>query len=205
MKPIAAIEALEALKSEAADPLSLRASGTMASWTSRVRSVIVRSLGGGHDLVDKLDNNKYSLSAWSSSTADSAFTNAYIAGVQRACGYIDAAIFELSLLTDDDQPIDERAFDGELWAHINRLVADEDWSKVASQTVIFVEDKVRKWAELDGSVYGKSLYAKALADDAALRLGQRSGEWEGWRMLGMGFAQAIGNVDRHRIQSRADA
>ena len=39
----------------------------------------------------------------------------------------------------------------------------------------------------------------------ALRLGSRSGEWEGWRSLGIGCAQAVGNVDRHRIQDRMDA
>jgi hypothetical protein len=206
MKPPAAIEALEVLKSEALDPLSLRRSaGAAASWKSRLRAVIARSLGEGHDLVTKLDKNRYSLSAYSSSTPDSAFASAFAAGVQRATGYIDAAIFELGILSADDEPIDDRAFDADLWSHVQNLVDDEDWGKVASQTVILVEDTLRTWAGLDGNDYGKSLYAKALADNAELRLGQRSGEWEGWRMLGMGFAQAIGNVDRHRIQSRADA
>lgn len=65
--------------------------------------------------------------------------------------------------------------------------------------------KVRRWAGLDGGVVGKGLYAAALADNAELQLGSRGGEWEGWRMLGMGFAQAVGNVDRHHIQDRPDA
>jgi hypothetical protein len=43
------------------------------------------------------------------------------------------------------------------------------------------------------------------ANDGQYRLGRESGEWEGWRGLGMGFAQALGNVDRHNIQRRDDA
>jgi hypothetical protein len=155
--------------------------------------------------VSKLDKNSYSLSMFSSSTPDSALAGAFAAGVQRACGCIEAATFELGLLSGDDEPVDDRAFDADLWAHVKNLVDGEDWGKVASQTVILVEDTLRTWAGLDGNDYGKSLYAKALADNAELRLGQRGGEWEGWRMMGIGFAQAIGNVDRHRIQSRPDA
>ena len=43
------------------------------------------------------------------------------------------------------------------------------------------------------------------ANDGQYRLGKEPGEWEGWRMLGMGFAQALSNVDRHNIQRRTDA
>ena len=49
---------------------------------------------------------------------------------------------------------------------------------------------------------GKSLYGAALNNEGPLRLGRQASEWEGWRFLGMGLAQATGNVDRYRIQLR---
>jgi hypothetical protein len=87
---------------------------------------------------------------------------------------------------------------------VQTLVENNDWGKVASQTAIFVEDRIRAWSGIDEK-YGKDLFATALGDAAELRLGARRSEWEGWRSLGTGFSQAVGNVDRHRIQTRADA
>ena len=68
---------------------------------------------------------------------------------------------------------------------------------------------VRSWAadprkSGGAAMVGKSLYAAALNDTGPLRLGRHSSEWEGWRSLGVGLAQAIANVDRHRIQVRDD-
>lgn len=87
---------------------------------------------------------------------------------------------------------------------------DEDWGKVASQTAIFVEHTIRTWSGDPQSgkgeaLVGKGLMAKVFADDSDWRLGARAGEREGWRSLAIGFAQALSNVDRHRIQQREDA
>ena len=107
--------------------------------------------------------------------------------------------------------MDERAFDPDLWDHVKGVVGDEDWAKVAALVAIFVEDRVRTWAghpkdtRTGEDLVGKGLYSAVFANDSEYRLGRRSGEWEGWRMLGMGFAQAVANVDRHRLQNRADA
>jgi hypothetical protein len=51
---------------------------------------------------------------------------------------------------------------------------------------------------------GKALYATALNNTGSLRLGRQESEQEGWCALGTGLAQAVGNVDRHRIQRRDD-
>lgn len=199
-----AITALEQLKLDAANPMTLRQSPDGgASWKANVREVVCRSLGSDHDLVDKLDKNRYSLSAWSSGTPNSYFDDAFVAGIHRAVGYIDSAIYSLGLSADE--PIDETAFDPELWRHVAGLVESEDWAKIPAIVAIFVESALRTWAELDHGTYGKAVYVNALADAGPLRLGSRSGEWEGWRSLGIGFAQGVGNVDRHRLQSRDDA
>ncbi len=206
MRPDKAIQKLKDLRMEAAHPEDLRRSGDGGeSWKSRVRAVVVRSLGSGHHLVAQLDDNHYSLSAWSSGTPDSAWNKAFVSGVQRAVGYIEAAIYELELIDGDEEPIDDRAFDPELWAHVKGLVESEDWGKIPSQVSIFVEHQLRTWAGLGADAYGKRLYGAVLADSGELRLGETRPEWEGWRSLGIGFSSAIANVDRHRRQSRADA
>jgi hypothetical protein len=151
------------------------------------------------------------VSAWSSSTPDSAWDNARRGGIREAWALLSAAIYELKLhIGDDIEPMDVRAYDPELWEHVKRLVQNEDWGKVASQTAIFVENHVRTWAgnptdKKGDPLYGQVLWQPVLADDSELRLGQRSAEWQGWRSLGSGFAQALRNVDVHRIQRRDDA
>lgn len=206
LRPEIAIEKLQELKAEAGDPNTLyRNPEGSASCKSRVRSVVARSLGEHHDLVGKLDSNKYGLMMATDRTPDSAWAGAFAKGVRKACGYIDAAVYELELLTDSEDPTGWHSIDPELWAHVKGLVENEDWNKVAASVSTFVETKVRTWAGLDGSRYGKRLFAEALGDAGALRLGATSGEHEGWRALATGFAQAISNVDRHHIQDRQDA
>lgn len=56
--------------------------------------------------------------------------------------------------------------------------------------------------------YGQSSWlpqVKATMHDFGTPQGKEPSEWEGWRALGMGFVQALGNVDRHNIQKRDDA
>jgi hypothetical protein len=131
--------------------------------------------------------------------------------VQLLVESVDRAIYELSLLNDNYETDAPPEVDPELWEHVEDLVHAEDWGKVASQTAIFVEHRVRTWTgnprnESTGEeLTGKALWARALADDSEYKLGQRKGESEGWRFLGMGFAQALSNVDRHRLQKRDDA
>ncbi|SCL56492.1 Protein of unknown function (Hypoth_ymh) [Micromonospora chersina] len=109
-----------------------------------------------------------------------------------------------------DEPMDEHAYDPELWAHVKTEVEDGEWGKVASQTAIFVENHVRTWAgnpqDRNGNnLVGKNLYLEVFGETSDYRLGRQASEREGWRYLGMGFAQALSNVDRHRIQTRDDA
>lgn len=205
-----AIENLDQLKKEAQLGSLHRGSGEFTSWKSRVRSVLTRSLGKDHHILKSFDEVRYTLLAASSNTPDSAWEKAFQSGLQKACGVLDAAIFELGDAGTSDDAADETAFDPDLWSHVQTHIQNEDWQAVASQTAIFVEDRVRRWCgEPEGrngrSLVGKALYAAVFADDGQYRLGKEAGEWEGWRGLGTGFAQALGNVDRHNIQKRNDA
>lgn len=211
MKPEVAIAELEKLRGEATEPLTLRPPGMRSSWKARVMTVMNKSLGPQHHITSAFQDVSYGYRGlYTASMGDTPHSNAFTAGIRKAVGYIEAAIYELGLLTGDEEPVDQRAFDPELWDHVKGLVETGDWGKVASQTAIFVENHVRRWSGVpkDGKgddLVGKALWAKVLANDAEYRLGKRAGEWEGWRFLGIGFAQALSNVDRHHIQDRDDA
>jgi hypothetical protein len=209
MRPAVAIAELEKLKAEAESPMALRGPGVSTSWKTRVRSVLARSLGDDSEIVKRFDRVSYSPGIFTDATPRSYFDEAFVRGVNNACGLIEAGVYELKLV-GGDEPIDEHAYDPELWAHVKQQVEDGDWGKVASQTAIFVESHIRTWAgspkDRNGNeLVGKALYLEVFNDASDYRLGAQAGEREGWRYLGMGFAQALSNVDRHRIQKRDDA
>lgn len=209
MRPAVAIEELARLKAEAeARGLFHRVDG-LDSWRPRVRMIFVRSLGEDNDLVVKFDKIAYSPMVAYAGMPDSVYADARKGGMARAVGLIDAALYELRLI-GGDEPVDEHAFDPELWAHVKTEVEDGEWGKVASQTAIFVENHIRTWAgepkdRSGNNLVGKQLYLEVFGDSSVYRLGRQAGEFEGWRFLGMGFTQALSNVDRHRIQKRDDS
>ncbi|MEH0842813.1 TIGR02391 family protein [Micromonospora sp. CPCC 205711] len=209
MRPAVAIEELEKLKKEAAEADHFARRAGFDAWKARTRAIFVRTLGADNNLVQRFDKIRYSLGIVTERTTQSAFDQATRSGVRRACELIDAAIWELGLV-GGDEPVDEHAYDPELWAHVKTEVEDGEWGKVASQTAIFVENHIRTWAgnPQDGkgnNLVGKNLYLDVFGDASDYRLGRQASEREGWRYLGMGFAQALSNVDRHRIQTRDDA
>jgi hypothetical protein len=209
MRPAAAITQLEQLKSEADNPRQLRPTQHIRSWKARVRAVLARSLGEDSDIVKRFDAVRYHPSMWSDASPDSYFEASFVRGVHAAVGLIEGAIYELGL-AGGDEPVDEHAYDPDLWAHVKTQVEDEEWAKVAALSAIFVENQVRTWAahpkdKIGNELVGKALYLEVFGDASDYRLGRQAGEREGWRFLGMGFAQALSNVDRHRIQQRDDA
>lgn len=102
LDPEAAIAVLIELKSEVEDSGLLYEQGesARASWKSRVLSVLIHALGSDSELTEKVRANHYGLMAFSSGTPESAWVQAHREGVDRAKGYIDAAIFELTLRRD---------------------------------------------------------------------------------------------------------
>jgi hypothetical protein len=141
-----AIEALSDLKIEAEGQPVMSGGGHFTAWKAKIRGVLVSVLGNDDHLIERFDKVRYSLGMFTERTPASAFDDARRRGIYDACGIIDAAIYQLQLLTGDDEPVDERAFDPELWEFVKNLVEDEDWGKVASETAIFIENHVRTWA-----------------------------------------------------------
>lgn len=86
---------------------------------------------------------------------------------------------EKLFLQSGTEPVDERAFDPEVWDNVKGIVEAEDWARIASQVAILVADRVRIWAEHpkdrnEGDLVGKGLYAVVFTDDSEYRLGPRA-------------------------------
>jgi hypothetical protein len=210
MRPARAIKELERLKAQADNEDVRRSGPEHDSWKAKTDAVMARALGGDSTTLARFRRLSYHIGVYSGAPGEAERDAMYFAAqVGRAVGLIDAAIYELSL-QGGDEPVDEHAYDTDLWAHVKTLVEDEEWGMVASQTAIFVENQVRTWAgspqdKNGNNLIGKALYVEVFGDASDYRLGRQASEREGWRALGIGFAQALSNVDRHRIQSRDDA
>jgi predicted nucleotide-binding protein len=85
-----AIQALEALKADGDPVVFWKNFGQLESWKLRVQTVLARSLGRDHQLVEMLNNLEFVVEG---SDQRRYFDSAF----QHAQGYIDAAIYELQL------------------------------------------------------------------------------------------------------------
>lgn len=214
MKQERALAALRKLAREAND-LRWTSDQALANWRMRVRVALSAALGSGSDLVAHLDQIDFG-NAHPGESAMAGMNRMMVRrsqGLRDAVALIDSARLHIEIVGNDEaEPIEGSNFDPELWAHVRGLVESKDWGKIASTTVTFVEDRIRTWAgdprdakKSGARLFGKALFLAGLGSGKPLELGSEAGEHEGWQYLGMGFAQALGNVDRHRIQKRSDA
>jgi hypothetical protein len=180
-------------------------------WRSKCLAVLRSAFGAGSEQVTEFE--------WASEVRKEPFTTARgrdrdlelyrDAAIERGRGVLRAHIYALETVSGESL-LDDASIDPELWAHVQGLVLADDWAKVPASVAIFLEDKVRTWAgdprtSKGEVIVGSNLYAVAMKPDGGLlRLGGQGNEQEGWRFLGQGLAQALGNVDRHRIQKRQD-
>jgi hypothetical protein len=115
VRPDVAIAELERLKAEADDPVALNANEALAGWRARAKGILIAAFPPKHHLAESFEGGRYMVSAWSSSTPDSAWDNAIRGGIREARALLDAAIYELKLpIGDDVKPMDVRAYDPEL-------------------------------------------------------------------------------------------
>jgi len=210
MRPRQALQELTALREAVREPAVRRSTPEHKAWKAKVDAVISRALGETSAVLKQFRDMSYHVGIWTGSPGEDERDARYFAGrVDDAAGLIDAAIYELGLL-EGDELIEEGSYDTGLWQHVRHSVEEERWEQVASQAVIYVEDKVRRWSGMpkdrDGkNLVGQALFAQAFAEGGPLALGQQANEATGWRNLGMGLVAALGNVDRHHIQERPDA
>lgn len=180
----------------------------LTAWRFRVDSVFRRALGEDHHLLDHL--RKIGRRPTNADARPGDHEVLLELDLEFARSILWVAVSELEDALEYLQSIDSDSVDPDLWAHVEGFVLAGNWQAVASQTAIFVEDRLRRWCgrptgSNGQSLVGKALYGRVFADDGDFRLGKEPGEWEGWRAFSTGFAQALGNVDRHNIQDRDDA
>ncbi|WP_152546884.1 TIGR02391 family protein [Amycolatopsis orientalis] len=203
MKPDDAADRLRALHTEAAHLPTSTSSAEFNSWNLRVRSVLNRALGETHHITETFLDIRWTPTMYTMGD-NSAFINTFRATIPEAQGVLDAAIAELDLLADDTPIADESGVDPELWEHVAPEMQAGAWGKVASQAVIFTEDRVRKWAGRPVGEVGKDLAVAIFGKAGQFQMGKTEGETQGWQLFAQGIAQALRNVDAHRIQDRPD-
>ena len=169
------------------------------TWRQTTESILRRVLGDDHRLVsDFVDVN------WTPYYSED-YPRYFQGAVRQSNGILDAAIFEIQELTAPAEVASDTAIDPDLWQHVAHLIEQEQWSQVASQTCIFVEDKMRQWAGLGPEAHSADLATKVLHPETGkFPLGVTRPEQDGWHQLGRGFVSAVRNVDGHRIQQRDD-
>lgn len=210
MKTDRAITELRALITEAQNPEIQVDSPEHKRWKQKTLAVLHQSLGKGNTSVHRFENLHFRIGIHGNGSAQEKAEDAryFASKLKDAVAILEAAVYELELSVDDET--DSGAWDVELWQHVRHNVEEERWDQVASAAVIFLEDKIRRWAEdpvgKDGKkLFGDVLFVKALGQGGPLALGSQSNETDGWRNLGLGMVAAISNVDRHGIQQRDDA
>lgn len=206
--------AVELLKKHLEDLAAGLRPDDSTAWRLKAEAILRKSLGDDHPLVDEFESIVWTATVLRNSlisregqklVEERANAEAFSAAYPKAEGVLEAAIYELSVLTEPARFATDASIDPELWQEVRHLIEQERWTQVASQTAIFVENKMRQWAGRPNSEVGQNLMTAVLGEGSGtFPLGQTSGETQGWHRFGMGFAMALRNVDTHRIQSRPD-
>jgi hypothetical protein len=165
--------------------------------------VLSRALGENHHITQRFVGTRWTPGAYTIGD-NSVFTSTFRATIPEVQGIIDAAIAEIELLAEDAPAADESGIDSELWEHVSPEIQAQAWGKVASQAVIFTEDRIRRWAGRPVGEVGKDLAVGVFGKSGRYQMGLTEGETQGWQLLAQGIAQALRNVDAHRIQNRSD-
>lgn len=87
------------------------------------------------------------------------------------------------------------------------LVEAKDWEKVAGESAVFVEDRLRNWAGIPSTVTGSVNVFKAAIGSRGFLLPKAGpgSEQQGWQQLATGLALALRNPSGHQIRNRTDA
>lgn len=201
------LDGVETLQQSTYEPWRLRASRTLAL-----------GLGDAHDLVRKFDEIswQYDRMAWAPGHDYSIedrprHARAFSDGQKVATTILETAMFESGLLHPVPQLL-ASDIDHELWAHLKGEVHRGEWAKVALHAAVYLEDWLRKRAQLPSTTVGIDLAKAAIGTGGALELRGASvggtqpapGEAQGWAQLGQGFVLAVRNVVGHRIDGRTD-
>ena len=80
-------------------------------------------------------------------------------------------------------------------------IQTEAWGKVASQAVIFTEDRIRKWAGRPVGEVGKDLAVAIFGKSGQFQMGKTDGEMQAWQPRARSvLTRALG--ESHHITER---
>jgi len=109
MKAERAIQELRLLRDEARQTQVRRESPEHKSWRARTGAVLARSLGQDAGVVREFRELRYHVGVWTGAPGEAeADARFFAARVDDAAGLIEAAIYELGLLSDDTAPAGRR-------------------------------------------------------------------------------------------------
>src|SRR2546430_1541868 len=103
MEPSRAITELRALRAETDTPATRKNSPEHKAWKAKVDAVLTRSLGADSATLKQFRELQYLIGVYTGGPGEAERDARYFAGrVDEAAGLIDAAIYELGLLTGDN-------------------------------------------------------------------------------------------------------
>ena len=171
------------------------------TWRETTKRTLARIFGEKDDLTRGFDSNSWS--PWIYPASADGYRSSFESGRSEAEALLNAALHDQQVL--GSEPDKSQDFESTLWNHVSNLYEQGRWEQVASQTVIFAEDRVRAWSGAPETLIGEDLWTHVLKPDGGLfPMGRTPGEKQGWHRLGMGLSLAARNVDTHRIQKRSD-
>lgn len=176
-------------------------SGEFVAWELRVKSALARSLGELHHITEEFGKIYWTGPSLGDPAGDARW---FQRGLVTAGGIIDAAIYEVGMRDDEVPVADESGIDGELWEHVAPEIRSEAWGKAARGAVVFTEDRIRRWAGRPTHEVSDKLALAVFGTNGSYRLGLTDSEKQGWQFIAQGIAQALRNVETHRIQNRPD-
>lgn len=182
-------------------------SAEFTSWHARTRTALSKALGVDHHITDEFVKLGWQATARISvpgRPAQDWDTGPFRNAARKAEGYLDAAIAELDIRTDGGRIFDAVGVDPDLWDFLQADIEGEHWGRAATQAMLFVEDRIRRWSGQPDGLVGEGLMTAVFGEHGNHRLGRTPGEQQGWHRLAMGMSMALRNVVAHRIQDRDD-
>ncbi|MCL5947619.1 MAG: TIGR02391 family protein [Actinobacteria bacterium] len=171
------------------DALAIKFNGLR--WESGVSATVRRSGGGRAD-------------AWT--LAD---VNAFAPSKEKSEAILKSLRWHLDRADSVSPPetgtvvLDGTTIEPDLWDHVKGLVESGDWEKVPRESAVYVEDRLRVWADLKSAQRSVDVFKTALGP-TKFALGSTDSEQQGWRQLATGFALALRNSGGHRLHDRDD-
>lgn len=185
-------------------------------WHHRMNKVISEVVGPNSALAIKFNGlmwgerstsvarqrlNSFGGTLSSTGNASSAI---FITAKRTSAEIISTLIWEVNHSQNNGISLDDGNIDVELWEYVSALFESQEWDKVALNAAVFVEDKLRTWANISSDVKGSTEVFKMAVGQGKLQLGDNQSEQQGWQQLAVGFALALRNPSGHRIKERED-